>query len=920
MKQYPGYTLKKSEECVCFHATATVLTHDVSGATVLLLENEDDNKAFGIGFGTFPGDDTGVFHILEHSVLAGSEKYPVLSPFVQLIKSSMASFLNAVTFSDKTVYPFATPNEADYKNLMDVYLNAVFCPLAMTDRRVFEQEGWHRNEDGSYSGVVYNEMQGALATPDAQLGYAMEKALFPDNGYGFNSGGDPAVIPALSYEQYCNVYHRHYRADNCCIVLYGRMDMADKLAFLDSAYLGHMPKRGIRPSTPLQYPQTGVKRTVPYYTETPESVPVQCSLGWYAGKYEDRERNTGISILLDAILDGNQAPLKKYLLEQELGDDIEMSFDDSTQQTVVELTLKGSSAEKAARFAGCVKEGISRIAAEGLDKDMLLASLNSMEFNVMERPGNLPDGVLAAIVGVSGWLHTDDPMADMHPEQLFAAMREKLDTDWFDELMKELFAPEPVEVTLVPCKPIDRNAAAQARTDSKLVLEHPLTVADLGKPNSFPAGTKSDVAGIELLRCPTGGNCYLNMYYDVGNLSPEEMPWLDVMASMLPELGSATHTAQELKTLRNIWLGESRVGLVSWTGRQTGAPVHAKLAARFSLVERNLDKAFELIEELLYDTCLTGEQAEQAIMRNLMQTKLTMEESFVRAGNSYATMRAGAHYSVEKALDERTSGISYYNFICKLLEEGDWAGVAAKLDAVRGKVLANNALTVCIHAGEQTADRLAELLADSRFAAGERQAAQTYVEALTAPVNEAFIIEGGVNYDVLVWPAETPCERKVLAQVMTYDQLWHTVREEGGAYGVGMSSGNGIELLYTYRDPHVRGSYKNFADAPAAVAERDYTAKDVSDHIVATVSRSDPPRKPREKAAETDRRYFCGITDELAEADRAALCGADSEWLRAQAVALPEQMAQGVRCTFGSREAIERADGLFDSVTVLVKG
>ena len=225
MAHYPGYTVLRTEDCPKQHGTLTLLTHDVSGAAVLLVENEDVNKAFGISFGTFPSDDTGVFHILEHSVLAGSEKYPVSSPFVQLLKSSMASFLNAMTFPDKTVYPFATPNETDFCNLMDVYLNAVFCPLAMVDSAVFEQEGWHRDADGTVSGVVYNEMQGALASPDAQLQNALERAMFPDTAYGFVSGGDPASIPALTYEKYKRVYHRHYSADNCCITLYGKMDM-----------------------------------------------------------------------------------------------------------------------------------------------------------------------------------------------------------------------------------------------------------------------------------------------------------------------------------------------------------------------------------------------------------------------------------------------------------------------------------------------------------------------------------------------------------------------------------------------------------------------------------------------------------------------------------------------------------------------
>ena len=390
MKQYPGYTVVRCEDCPEQHGTLTVLTHDVSGATILLVENEDVNKAFGIGFGTFPSDDTGVFHILEHSVLAGSEKYPVTSPFLQLLKSSMASFLNAMTFPDKTVYPFATPNETDFRNLMDVYLNAVFCPLAMVDRAVFEQEGWHRDADGTVSGVVYNEMQGALASPDAQLQDALERAMFPDTAYGFVSGGDPASIPALTYEKYQRVYRRHYSADNCCVTLYGRMDMAEKLAFLDEHYLSRMPKGTSQPRLTLQDEQPGVCVNIPYYTEKPEADQVQCALAWYTGAFADRERQLGVEILLDALLGSNQSPLKAALLEQQLGADIDIGFDDSTLQPTLELVLRGATEETAGRFAAGVRSAVDDILAEGIPEDLLLASLNAAEFASLERPGSLP--------------------------------------------------------------------------------------------------------------------------------------------------------------------------------------------------------------------------------------------------------------------------------------------------------------------------------------------------------------------------------------------------------------------------------------------------------------------------------------------------------------------------------------------------
>ena len=594
MERFPGYTTLRTEPCPEQHGTLTVLTHDVSGATVLLVENEDINKAFGIGFGTFPSDDTGVFHILEHSVLAGSEKYPVTSPFLQLLKSSMASFLNAMTFPDKTVYPFATPNETDFKNLMDVYLNAVFCPLAMVDKAVFEQEGWHRSADGTVSGVVYNEMQGALAAPDAQLENALERAMFPDTAYGFVSGGDPASIPALTYEKYKRVYRRHYSADNCCITLYGRMDMAEKLELLDRDYLSKMPKGTSRPRLTAQDEQAGACVELPYYTENPEPDEVQCALAWYTGAFADRERQLGVEVLLDALLGTNNSPLKAALLAEKLGADIDIGFDDSTLQPVLELVLRGATKETAGRFSAAVRKAVDGILTEGIPQELLLASLNAAEFASLERPGSLPDGVLDAINASTGWLHTGDPALLLHTDRLFASLREKMADGWFDELLRELFAPAPVQVVQVPTLPGKDEENAPVRTDGKLVLEHPLTAADLGDGAKTAPETRELLAGAQLLHHPSAGSLYLNFYYDLGNVKPEDMQYLDLLTDVLDELDSSKHTARQLNTLRSTWLGDSRVQLDIWTGRQEGAPCHAKLSLCLSLLERSLARASSL--------------------------------------------------------------------------------------------------------------------------------------------------------------------------------------------------------------------------------------------------------------------------------------------------------------------------------------
>ena len=916
MERFPGYTLVRTEDCPEQHGTLTVLTHDVSGATVLLVENEDTNKAFGIGFGTFPSDDTGVFHILEHSVLAGSEKYPVTSPFLQLLKSSMASFLNAMTFPDKTVYPFATPNETDFKNLMDVYLNAVFCPLAMVDKSVFEQEGWHRSADGTVSGVVYNEMQGALAAPDAQLENALERAMFPDTAYGFVSGGDPASIPALTYEKYKRVYHRHYSADNCCITLYGKMDMAEKLELLDRDYLSKMPKGTSRPQLTVQHEQAGACVELPYYTENPEPDEVQCALAWYTGAFADRERQLGVEILLDALLGTNNSPLKAALLAEKLGADIDIGFDDSTLQPVLELVLRGATEESARKFAAAVRKAVDGILAEGIPQELLLASLNAAEFASLERPGTLPDGVLDAINASTGWLHTGDPTLLLHTDRLFASLREKLADGWFDELLRELFAPAPVQVVQVPTLP-KKEEGEPIRTDGKLVLEHPLTVADLGDGARTAPGERELLAGAQLVHHPSAGSLYLNFYYDLGNVKPEDMPYLDLLTDVLDELDSTEHTAQQLNTLRSTWLGDSRTQLDIWTGRQEGAPCHAKLSLCLSLLERSLEKAVELGGEWLYDTILTGPAAEAAFARVLSQQKLNMEQQFIQQGNVYAATRASAHYTVDGAVSERCSGVSYYKFLCGVQERGNWAALGEKLDALRTEVLQHAELTVSLYGSEDALAKLRTLLPDSRFAAEGRAAAKPYVEPLTPPVNEAFIIDGGVNYDVQVWPMERRSDRKALARVMSYEYLWHNIREVGGAYGTGMLSSDGVEYLYTYRDPHVKESYDTFAKCPAELAAREYTEKDLNDFIVGAAAKLDTPRKPRAEAREIDRRYFCGITDEMVSADRRALCAVDAALLKEQAAELGAAMANGVRVVFGSKDAVEAAKDLFDTVETL---
>ena len=450
------------------------------------------------------------------------------------------------------------------------------------------------------------------------------------------------------------------------------------------------------------------------------------------------------------------------------------------------------------------------------------------------------------------------------------------------------------------------------------MLDHPLTAADLGEGKKQTPGSKELLAGAELLHHPSAGNTYLYLYYDLGGMAPEDMSCLHLLTDVMDELDTEKHTARELNTLRNTWLGSSGAWMDCWTGRQEGRPCHAKLIVGMSMLERSLEKAVELGSEWLYETKFSGPQAEAAMERVASQQKLLMEQKFLREGHAFAAMRAAAHFSVESALSERCNGVSYYHYLCELLEKADWAALGKKMEELWKSVLKKNALTVSLHGSDAALDTLKKLLPGSSFAAEKRGEAKPYTEELTAPVNEAFIIDGGVNYDVLVWPMERRLERKVLARVMSYEYLWHNIREVGGAYGTGMVTQNdGTEYLYTYRDPHLKESYETFAKGPTELAGRGYTEKDMNEFIVGAAARLDTPRKPREEAASTDCKYFCGITDEMTAAERKSLCSVDAAALKAEAADLSARMEKGVRVVFGSKEAVEAAKELFDRVETL---
>lgn len=514
-----GFEVTLTEDISEVEGTAYVMRHTASGARLLYLRNDDVNKAFSISFKTPAADNTGVFHILEHSVLCGSRKFPVKEPFVNLLKSSMQTFLNAMTFPDKTMYPVASTNQRDLMNLMDVYLDAVFYPAIYDKKTIFQQEGWHLEiegeEDGgaevaadgsaeaagasagaagmtgasagaaaaasasaaaageavagepgrlAFNGVVYNEMKGALSDPDSVLYDALSAALFPDTTYRFESGGTPEAIPELTYEAFIETHRRHYRPDNSYIMLYGDLDVEEALAFLDEEYLTPLAKEA-RPTldvNPLDIQEPvvnlGVRTTM---ATAPENACV--ALGYVAGAAADRERMIAVDILLDAIMGSNEAPMKRALLDAGIASDASAYLADAVLQPFAVIQLKGAKPHAAERFRALVEEQARMLADGGLDHALVEAALSHAEFVMRERNFGYADGVVLAMSSMAGWLYDDDlPTAYLRYDEAFANLRAKIDGGYFEQLLRELILGNDhrAEVELVP---VERDEDADER-------------------------------------------------------------------------------------------------------------------------------------------------------------------------------------------------------------------------------------------------------------------------------------------------------------------------------------------------------------------------------------------------------------------------------------------------------------------------
>ncbi len=959
-----GFTAVKSEPVNEVEGVVHLMHHTASGARLMFIENDDANKAFSITFKTPAADDTGVFHILEHSVLCGSEKFPVKEPFVNLLKTSMQTFLNAMTFPDKTMYPVASTNEQDLVNLMDVYLDAVFHPDIYRRPVIFQQEGWHRELEGEgedarlvVNGVVYNEMKGALSEPDSVLYDGLSAALFPDTTYRFESGGTPAAIPTLTYEGFLENHRRHYRPDNAYIILYGNLDADRFLGFLDERYLAPLAAKECGPldinPLGLQAPVAPAPVVVPMAT-APENACA--AVGFVIGRAAERERIVAADILMDAIMGANESPLKRALLDAGIADDAIGYVADSVAQPFAVVSLRGARPGAAEKLRAIVEAEARRLAEGGLDRELVRAALSHAEFVMRERNFGYPDGVVLAMSAMAGWLYADDdPAAYLRFEDVFASLREKVEEGYFEALLRELFLDNDHRACaeVVPTESDEaaeeaeaageREAAAELTEDEAASIreavralreaqEAPdapesleklpqLSRADIGEAPAEAMWEVGECGPWCLIRhhLPCRGIAYAYRYFAMDGLAFDELPYATVLACVLGKLDTARHTAAELDTLVQAHLGNLGFAVEVHENAEDRERLRPMFVMGSSALDEEVPWAARLAEEVLRETDFTDTERIRDI---LGQRRIAMEQAFASAGHSAAMARVASYYLPAGVVREALSGVGFYRFLKELLVHFDErAGeLTAKLADLAARLFTDSGCTLSFGGSEEALDAYREASAPFGGVAGAR--------VLTVPApedkHEAFVVASDVTYTACGWDRRLLGEPYggtwlLASRILSYDFLWTEVRVKGGAYGAGFqTTRSGSSRFYSYRDPRIDETVERFRTAGDWLAGVfSPTESEMDGYVVSTVASLDAPAKARELLRRQDGLYFSGATLADRARVREEVRAARTEDVRALAPSVDAIAGAGCVCAFGNGEVIRASGEDFNVVDLL---
>lgn len=947
-----------------------ILRHKKSGARIAILSNNDDNKVFYIGFRTPPEDETGVPHIIEHTTLCGSKKFPVKDPFIELAKGSLNTFLNAMTYPDKTVYPIASCNDQDFKNLMDVYLDAVFNPNITKYEEIFKQEGWHyeltgKDDELKINGVVYNEMKGAYSSPDEVLSSQIYRSLFPDNTYSKDSGGNPEYIPKLTYEAYLDFYHKYYHPSNSYIYLYGDMDVVERLEWLDKEYLSLYDYKKVNSEINKQPAFDEIKNVEAQYSITMDDSQenkTYLSYNRVVGDSLDEMLYQAFDVLDYALVSSPGAPVKQALIDAGIGDDVYGSYDAGILQPVFSFVAKNANASQADEFESIIENTLKEVVKTGINKEALLAGINSSEFKFREADfGQFPKGLLFGLNCLDSWLF-DDMKPFIHLECLgtFAKLRKAVDTDYFEKLIQEYLLDNThgSSVTVKPKRGLGNEreeALAKELSDYKASLsdeeikkliedtehlkkyqEEPssdedlrklpmLTRADM-KKNAMPfSNIEDELSDVKVVRhdIESNGIDYISFLFDAGDFAQSELGYLGFFTNALGLVSTEKYSYTDLANATNIYTGGISTGTASHPDIKDRNNFVFKLEVKLKVLEKNLDKALELMEQMLLSSDFTDTKR---LSELVAQIKARLQANLSSSGHLVAAMRSMSSFSRYALYQDELKGIAFYRSICHIEKELSESpkSVSDKLAAIAKKLFARNRMLISF-TGNNEAYGNAKPSLEKVIAGFDKMSAignQAEVHFNTA--KEAFIDASQIQYvaktgDFICEGYEYTGALRLLRIILSYDYLWINVRVKGGAYGcMNTFLRSGESYFVSYRDPNLSDTLDVYDRIPEYIKSFSPDERDMTKYIIGTFSALDTPMNPEAKGSRSLSAYLEGITYEQIQKERNEILNAQPEDIRRLADLVEAVLKKDSICVIGNENMIKESAGLFENVEKLI--
>lgn len=947
-----------------------ILRHKKSGARIAILSNNDDNKVFYIGFRTPPEDETGVPHIIEHTTLCGSKKFPVKDPFIELAKGSLNTFLNAMTYPDKTVYPVASCNDQDFKNLMDVYLDAVFNPNITKYEEIFKQEGWHyeltgKDDELKINGVVYNEMKGAYSSPDEVLSSQIYRSLFPDNTYSKDSGGNPEYIPKLTYEAYLDFYHKYYHPSNSYIYLYGDMDVVERLEWLDKEYLSLYDYKKVNSEINKQPAFDEIKNVEAQYSITMDDSQenkTYLSYNRVVGDSLDEMLYQAFDVLDYALVSSPGAPVKQALIDAGIGDDVYGSYDAGILQPVFSFVAKNANASQADEFESIIENTLKEVVKTGINKEALLAGINSSEFKFREADfGQFPKGLLFGLNCLDSWLF-DDMKPFIHLECLgtFAKLRKAVDTDYFEKLIQEYLLDNThgSSVTVKPKRGLGNEreeALAKELSDYKASLsdeeikkliedtehlkkyqEEPssdedlrklpmLTRADM-KKNAMPfSNIEDELLDVKVVRhdIESNGIDYISFLFDAGDFAQSELGYLGFFTNALGLVSTEKYSYTDLANATNIYTGGISTGTASHPDIKDRNNFVFKFEVKLKVLEKNLDKALELMEQMLLSSDFTDTKR---LGELVAQIKARLQANLSSSGHLVAAMRSISSFSRYALYQDELKGIAFYRSICRIEKELSESpkSVSDKLAAIAKKLFARNRMLISFTGNNEAYGNAKPSLEKVIAGFNKISAVGNQAEVHFNTAKEAFIDASQIQYvaktgDFICEGYEYTGALRLLRIILSYDYLWINVRVKGGAYGcMNTFLRSGESYFVSYRDPNLSDTLDVYDRIPEYIKSFSPDERDMTKYIIGTFSALDTPMNPEAKGSRSLSAYLEGITYEQIQKERNEILNAQPEDIRRLADLVKAVLKKDSICVIGNENMIKESAGLFENVEKLI--